>query len=122
MLANIVFCKIFINIKYFFRLNLHAFFFISPAEVVILGANTAGEFAARAALGLGAEVKLFDSCMKKLSSVQDVLTCGTFYAFLKQNLHARRGVYMYNGIITHEGVAREHGLTSKSIDLLLAAF
>ena len=208
---------------------------ISPVEVVILGANTAGEFAARAVLGLGAEVKLFDSCMKRLSAVQqvlsqrlftsnyhekalrkallsadvvigaisleshdqymvvedmvqsmkcgavivdlcmnqggcfetsrpttfenatfvkhnvvhycvpnltskaartasialsnillpmvqDVLTCGTFYAFLKQNLHARRGVYMYNGIITHEGVARAHGLTSKSIDLLLAAF
>ena len=208
---------------------------ISPAEVVIFGANTAGEFAARAALGLGSEVKLFDSCMQRLTSVQQVLSqrlftsnyhekvlrkallsadvvigaiclesndqymvvedmvksmkrgavivdlcmnqggcfetskpttfenptfvkhkvvhycvpnlaskaartasialsnilmpmvqnvlnSGAFYTFLKQNLYARRGVYMYNGIITNESVARMYGLNSKSIDLLLAAF
>ena len=33
---------------------------ISPAELVILGSGTAAEFAARAALGLGAVVKVFD--------------------------------------------------------------
>ena len=33
---------------------------ITPAEVVILGAGTVGEFAARAAMGLGALVKVFD--------------------------------------------------------------
>ena len=33
---------------------------ITPAEIVILGAGTLGEFAARAALGLGATVKIFD--------------------------------------------------------------
>lgn len=43
---------------------------ISPAEVVILGANTAGEFAARAALGLGATVKIFDSYMHRLIEIQ----------------------------------------------------
>ena len=54
--------------------------------------------------------------------VQNVLNSGAFYTFLKQNLYARRGVYMYNGIITNESVARMYGLNSKSIDLLLAAF
>jgi alanine dehydrogenase len=34
---------------------------VAPTEVVILGAGTAGEFAARAAIGLGASVKVFDN-------------------------------------------------------------
>jgi len=34
---------------------------VKPTEVVILGAGGVGEFAARAALGLGASVKLFDN-------------------------------------------------------------
>mgnify|MGYP005621223219 FL=1 len=46
---------------------------ITPTEVVILGAGTAGEFAARAALGLGANVKLFDDSIKRLMEVQDIL-------------------------------------------------
>jgi len=43
---------------------------ISPAEVVILGANTAGEFAARTALGLGATVKVFDDVQQRLVDIQ----------------------------------------------------
>ncbi len=46
---------------------------ITPTEVVILGTGTAGEFAARAALGLGANVKLFDDSIKRLMEVQDIL-------------------------------------------------
>jgi alanine dehydrogenase len=46
---------------------------ISPAEVVILGANTAGECAARAALGLGAQVKFFDTSHTRLTYIQTVL-------------------------------------------------
>jgi len=43
---------------------------ISPAEVVILGANTAGEYAARTAIGLGATVKIFDNNLQKLIDIQ----------------------------------------------------
>ncbi|HNV80639.1 MAG TPA: alanine dehydrogenase [Tenuifilaceae bacterium] len=46
---------------------------ITPTEVVILGASTAGEFAARAALGLGASVKIFDDSIKRLMELQDIL-------------------------------------------------
>jgi len=46
---------------------------ISPAEVVILGANTAGECAARAALGLGAQVKIFDASHTRLTTIQNAL-------------------------------------------------
>lgn len=46
---------------------------ITPTEVVIFGAGTAGEFAARAALGLGASVKIFDDSIKRLMELQDIL-------------------------------------------------
>ncbi|MBS1657985.1 MAG: alanine dehydrogenase [Bacteroidetes bacterium] len=43
---------------------------VPPAAVVILGAGTVGEFAARAALALGAEVKIFDNSIYKLKRLQ----------------------------------------------------
>ena len=43
---------------------------IPPTDVVILGAGTVGEFAARAALGLGATVKVFDNSLYKLRRLQ----------------------------------------------------
>jgi alanine dehydrogenase len=46
---------------------------ITPAEVVILGAGTAAESAARAALGLGAFVKVMDSSIHKLERLQNHL-------------------------------------------------
>jgi len=46
---------------------------ITPTEVVILGAGTAAEYAARAALGLGAVVKVFDSSVYKLKRLQTYL-------------------------------------------------
>ena len=46
---------------------------VTPTEVVILGANTAGESAARAALGLGSTVKIFDSSLYRLRRFQIIL-------------------------------------------------
>ena len=43
---------------------------IPPTEVVIIGAGTVSEYAARAALGLGANVKIFDSSIYKLRRIQ----------------------------------------------------
>ena len=43
---------------------------VPPTEVVILGAGTVGEFAAKSALGLGASVKVFDNSITKLRSLQ----------------------------------------------------
>jgi len=43
---------------------------VPPTEVVILGAGTVGEFAARCALGLGANVKVFDNSITKIRSLQ----------------------------------------------------
>jgi alanine dehydrogenase len=44
---------------------------ITPTEIVILGANTAGESAARAAFGLGAVVKIFDDSLSRLRKFQN---------------------------------------------------
>jgi len=46
---------------------------VPPLEVVILGAGTVGEFSARSALGLGANVKIFDNSISKLRRVQNNL-------------------------------------------------
>tara|TARA_B100000902_G_C27260159_1_gene890237 strand:- start:474 stop:1673 length:1200 start_codon:yes stop_codon:yes gene_type:complete len=46
---------------------------VSTTDVVILGAGTVGEFAARSAIGLGASVKIFDKSLSKLRRMQDKL-------------------------------------------------
>lgn len=44
---------------------------IPPSKVVILGAGIVGEYAARAALALGASVKVFDNSVYRLKQLQD---------------------------------------------------
>jgi len=46
---------------------------VSPTEVVILGAGLAGSVAARSALALGAQVKIFDHDVNKLRKIQHYL-------------------------------------------------
>lgn len=51
---------------------------ITPTEVVILGAGTAAETAARTALGMGAIVKVFDRSITNLRSLKHFLGQGIF--------------------------------------------
>jgi len=44
---------------------------VTPTEVVVIGAGTVGEFATRAALGLGASVKVFDNSLSRLRRLQN---------------------------------------------------
>lgn len=46
---------------------------VTPTQVVIIGANTAGEYAARAAIGLGSEVMIFDNSLPRLRRFQNQL-------------------------------------------------
>jgi alanine dehydrogenase len=46
---------------------------VPPTSVVIFGAGTVGEYAARTALGLGARVKVFDNSISKLRKLQHCL-------------------------------------------------
>lgn len=43
---------------------------VPPVEVVVIGAGTVGEFAARSAIGLGANVKVFDNSLTRLRLLQ----------------------------------------------------
>jgi alanine dehydrogenase len=56
---------------------------ITPTEVVILGAGTVGEFAARAALGMGATVKIFDDSIYRLRRIQNNLQTRIFTSILQ---------------------------------------
>lgn len=46
---------------------------VPPTKVVILGAGTVAEYAARAAIGLGAEIKIFDNHIYKLRRIKHAL-------------------------------------------------
>ncbi len=46
---------------------------VPPAKVIILGAGVVGEFATKAALGLGASVRVFDNDVSKLMRIQKVV-------------------------------------------------
>ena len=43
---------------------------VPPTQVVVIGAGAVGEFATKAALGLGANVKVFDNSMYRLRRIQ----------------------------------------------------
>ena len=45
---------------------------IPPTNVVVIGAGTVGEFASRTALGLGCNVRVFDSSLSKLRRLQQL--------------------------------------------------
>ncbi len=59
---------------------------IPPTQVVIIGAGTVGEFAARAALGLGADVKVFDNSIARLRRIQSRLGQRLFTSMISPGL------------------------------------
>ncbi|WP_339886843.1 alanine dehydrogenase [uncultured Flavobacterium sp.] len=57
---------------------------VPPTEVVILGAGTVAEFAARTAIGLGANVKVFDNSITKLRRLQNLLNQRIFTSTIQE--------------------------------------
>ncbi len=55
---------------------------IKPSEVVIIGAGTVGEYAARSAMGLGATVKVFDNSVYRLRRLQNNLGIRVYTSLL----------------------------------------
>jgi len=45
---------------------------ISPTDIVIIGAGTVGEYACKTALGLGANVRVFDTSLSRLRRLQEI--------------------------------------------------
>jgi alanine dehydrogenase len=59
---------------------------IAPSEVVILGAGTVGESAARIAIGMGALVKVFDGSISRLRRIQKQLNNQIFTSVLQPKI------------------------------------
>ncbi|SFK35473.1 alanine dehydrogenase [Porphyromonadaceae bacterium KH3CP3RA] len=59
---------------------------ISPTEVVVIGAGVAGTMAARAALAMGASVKVFDNDIMKLRTIRHELGNLVFTSTLQPNV------------------------------------
>jgi alanine dehydrogenase len=74
---------------------------ISPTEVVILGAGTVGEYATRAALGMGAFVKIFDNSVYKLRRLQNNLNTRVYTSMIQPRvlLNALRSADVVIGAI-----------------------
>lgn len=57
---------------------------VPPTEIVIIGAGTVAEFAAKTAIGLGANVKVFDNSITKLRRLQNNLNQRIFTSTLQE--------------------------------------
>lgn len=57
---------------------------VPPTEIVIIGAGTVAEFAAKTALGLGAHVKVFDNSITKLRRLQNSLSHRIFTSTIQE--------------------------------------
>lgn len=62
---------------------------VQPTEIVVLGAGTVGEFATRAALGLGASVKIFDNSLSRLRRLQNDLGQRVYTSILQPKVLAK---------------------------------
>ena len=59
---------------------------VPPAKVVILGAGAVGTYAARAALGLGAVVSIFDNNVYKLQRLQERINARVFTSIISPSI------------------------------------
>jgi alanine dehydrogenase len=62
---------------------------VTPTEVVVIGAGTVGEFAARSAMGLGAYVKIFDNSLSKLRRIQSDLNTRVYTSIIQPKVLAK---------------------------------
>lgn len=62
---------------------------VQPTEVVIIGAGTVGEYATRAALGLGASVKVFDNSLSRLRRLQNDIGTRIFTSIIQPKVLAK---------------------------------
>lgn len=90
---------------------------VSPTEVVIIGAGNAGTVAARAALALGASVKVFDDDINKLRTIQQVLGQGLFTSNFHPNVlhNAFRSADVVIGAMRYINVQRRYVIAEELV-------
>jgi alanine dehydrogenase len=62
---------------------------VSPTEVVVIGSGTVGEYATRAAMGLGASVKVFDNSLSRLRRLQNDLGTRVYNSIIQPKVLAK---------------------------------
>jgi alanine dehydrogenase len=62
---------------------------VQPAEVVVIGAGTVGEYATRAAMGLGASVKVFDNSLSRLRRLQNDMGSRVYTSVIQPKVLAK---------------------------------
>lgn len=89
---------------------------VSPTEVVIIGAGNAGTVAARAAMALGAFVKVFDDDLNKLRLIHQTLGQGLFTSTFHPNVlqNAFRSADVVIGAMRYIN-ARRHFVISEEL-------
>ena len=89
---------------------------VSPTEVVIIGAGNAGTVAARAAIALGAFVKVFDDDLNKLRTIHQTLGQGLFTSTFHPNVlqNAFRSADVVIGAMRYIN-SRHHFVISKEL-------
>jgi alanine dehydrogenase len=80
-------------------LMLGGFTGVPPTEIVILGAGTVGEYAARTALALGAEVKVFDSSIYRLRRLQNNLGNSRVFTSVMQPIVLNKAIVTCDVVI-----------------------
>lgn len=90
---------------------------VSPTEIVIVGAGNAGTVAARAALALGASVKVFDDDIHKLRTIQQVLGQGLFTSTFHPNvlLNAFRSADVVIGAMRYINARRRYVIAEELV-------
>jgi len=81
---------------------------IAPTEVIIIGAGTVGEFAARAALGRGAIVKVFDNSIYRLRRLQTMVGARVFTSTIRPRVlaqHLKSADVAIGAMRTNEGLS-----------------
>ncbi|GAB3203680.1 alanine dehydrogenase [Pontibacter aydingkolensis] len=79
---------------------------VAPSKVVIMGAGTVAEYAARAALGLGAEVKVFDNHIYKLRRLKHNIGAPLFTSTLDKAVlyhEIRQADVVIGALVADEG-------------------
>jgi len=62
---------------------------VQATEVVIIGAGSVGEYATRAALGLGANVKVFDNSLSRLRRLQNLIGTRLYTSVIQPKMLAK---------------------------------
>jgi alanine dehydrogenase len=90
---------------------------ITPTEVVILGAGTVAEYAVRAAMGVGSEVKVFDQSIHRLRRLQNAVgqMIPTSIFHPKVILKALRSADVLIGAIRQDENQRNYYITEEMV-------